>query len=258
MTSNRQFIGLVLWLLAFPVTVGSLGRASQPTAGWKTSAATKRIGSVVRYYEVGEDETGRLVRITGRLGKSRRPPEIERSSEHRGRVAQGESSRSWRRGRLDIVSLVRRAAGRHNIDPNLIYAVIRHESNFDPFAISHKGARGLMQLMPDTASRFGVKDIFDPAENVDGGTRFLRHLLDRYEGDRIRALAAYNAGEAAVERYGGVPPYAETLDYVDRVSRSYVTGEGSVSSKATDSDKGPRIVVRVAPSGAIRFEMEPR
>ena len=115
-----------------------------------------------------------------------------------------------------------------------------------------------MQLMPETARRFGVKDIFDPAENVDGGAKLLRHLLDRYDGDQVRALAAYNAGEAAVERYDGVPPYEETLDYVDRVSRSYAADKRSVTSNAAAADKGPRIVVRVEPSGEIRFETEPR
>ena len=157
-------------------------------------------------------------------------------------------------GRLDIASLVGRAARRHGVDPKLIYAVIRQESNFDPFAVSRKGALGLMQLMPGTARRFGVKDIFDPAENVDGGVKLLRYLLDRYDQDPVRTLAAYNAGEAAVERYDGVPPYEETLDYVDRITRSYAAGRRSAAA----SRKRPRIVVRTDPSGAIRFEMEPR
>jgi soluble lytic murein transglycosylase-like protein len=99
----------------------------------------------------------------------------------------------------------------------LIHAVIRQESGYDPYAVSHKGAKGLMQLMPATAKRFGVKDVFDPAENVQGGVKYLRQLLDRYDGDRRLALAAYNAGEGAVDRFGGVPPYRETQDYVDRI-----------------------------------------
>ena len=103
------------------------------------------------------------------------------------------------------------------MEPELIDAVIRQESGYDPYAVSHKGAKGLMQLMPATAKRFGVKDVFDPAENVQGGVKYLRQLLDRYDGDRRLALAAYNAGEGAVDRFGGVPPYRETQDYVDRI-----------------------------------------
>jgi len=117
----------------------------------------------------------------------------------------------------------------------LIYAVIRQESGYDPYAVSHKGAKGLMQLMPATAKRFGVKDVFDPAENVQGGVKYLRQLLDRYDGDRRLALAAYNAGEGAVDRFGGVPPYRETQDYVDRIvgpSEADTTADTAVEESA--------------------------
>ncbi len=140
---------------------------------------------------------------------------------------------------------------RHNVDTDLIHAVIRQESNYDVFAVSVKGACGLMQLMPGTALRFGVKDIFDPAENVEGGVKYLRHLMDRYEGDRIRALAAYNAGEGAVDRYGGVPPYRETEDYVDRVRRWYGS-LGGISDEVPEED---RVTLSVAPDGTLVFEM---
>jgi soluble lytic murein transglycosylase-like protein len=117
--------------------------------------------------------------------------------------------------------LVERAAAREGLDPALVHAVILVESRYDPVSRSPKGARGLMQLMPATARRFGVRDITDPAQNIDAGTRYLRLLLDRF-GRVELALAAYNAGEEAVERHGRViPPYSETLAYVPRVLSLY-------------------------------------
>ena len=116
-------------------------------------------------------------------------------------------------------SVIYRAARRHEMNPTLVAAVAWAESSFDPEAVSAKGARGLMQVMPDTAGRFGVApaDLFDPESNVDAGTRYLSWLADRFSGDLERILAAYNAGEAAVEEHGGVPPYAETRGFVSRV-----------------------------------------
>ena len=111
------------------------------------------------------------------------------------------------------------AARRHDLDPALVAAVVRAESGFDPRAVSVKGARGLMQLMPATARRFGLRpeQVFDPAANVDAGTRYLAWLLDRFEGELALALAGYNAGEGTVERYGGVPPFRETRGYLEGI-----------------------------------------
>ena len=117
----------------------------------------------------------------------------------------------------DLAEMVEAAARRHNLDPELVRAVVAVESGFRPDAVSPKGAQGLMQLMPGTARSLGVKDAFDPADNLDGGTRHLRALVTRYGGDLKRALAAYNAGEGAVARHGGVPPYPETVAYVRKV-----------------------------------------
>jgi len=117
----------------------------------------------------------------------------------------------------DIATLAAEAARRHSLDPALVAAVVAVESGFRPDAVSPKGAQGLMQLMPATARYLGVKDSLDPVDNLDGGTRYLRGLLTRYNGDVNRALAAYNAGEGAVARHGGVPPYPETLAYVRKV-----------------------------------------
>ena len=115
------------------------------------------------------------------------------------------------------------AAGsqRYRIDADLISSVIRAESNFNPHAISPKGAQGLMQLMPQTASQLGVANPFDPKANVDGGTKYLRELIERYNFDLVKALAAYNAGPQRVEQYGGVPPYRETRAYVARIVRDF-------------------------------------
>jgi soluble lytic murein transglycosylase-like protein len=124
-----------------------------------------------------------------------------------------------------VAALVRRAALETGVDPALLAAVARTESHFDPLARSSAGAAGVMQLMPATAQALGVENPYDPAENVRGGARYLRELLDRF-GDVRRAVAAYNAGPGAVERYGGVPPYAETRRYVARVMDAYRAGGG--------------------------------
>ena len=116
--------------------------------------------------------------------------------------------------------LILRSARNHRVEPALVKAVIAAESNFMPTAVSRVGAQGLMQLMPKTAQELGIDNPFHPAENVEGGTRYLRDMLDRF-GDLERALAAYNAGPEAVDRFDGIPPYPETLKYVTRVLDYY-------------------------------------
>jgi soluble lytic murein transglycosylase-like protein len=121
--------------------------------------------------------------------------------------------------RLDDV--IHDISDRHHLDPDLVNSVIHAESGFNPHAVSPKGARGLMQLMPQTASNMGVSNAFDPSANVEGGTRYLRELLERYNFDLVKALAAYNAGPERVEQYHGVPPYRETRSYVARIVRDF-------------------------------------
>jgi len=123
--------------------------------------------------------------------------------------------------------LISSASGRYNVDPDLIRAVIKTESDFNSNARSNKGAMGLMQLMPDTARLHNVSDAFNPNENVDGGVRHLRLLLERYQGNLELSLAAYNAGAGAVEKHGGIPPYNETREYVRKVLRFYDAFRGT-------------------------------
>jgi len=133
-----------------------------------------------------------------------------------------------------FAKVIRAAADRYRIDADLIHCVIAIESNFDPKAVSPKNARGLMQLMPQTATRYGVKDIFDPEENVDAGARYLRQLMDKYKNLTL-ALAAYNAGPERVDQYGRrVPPYLETMKYVQRIAKSYAKIKAETARQERD------------------------
>lgn len=124
-------------------------------------------------------------------------------------------------GRDSVEKIVREAADRHRVDPALVRAVIETESNWNPKAWSHKGAGGLMQLIPTTAQRYGAYDVFDPQQNIDAGVKHLKWLLERYNGNLDLALAAYNAGEGAVDRAHGVPAFRETRSYVQKVQDAY-------------------------------------
>ena len=196
---------------------------------------------IARRMEVREDaSTGRLVRkVSYHRGASPKQAAIGRHGSGN-KVVQG----------LDLDRLIRDIGSRHDVDPELIHAVIRQESNYDPFAVSPKGALGLMQLLPSTAERFGVKDVFVPAENIQGGVKYLRYLMDRYPRQAALVLAAYNAGEGAVDRYGGIPPYQETQAYVARISERYSPSSEIAPSK-DDETARPRIVASVTPDGMV-------
>jgi soluble lytic murein transglycosylase-like protein len=156
-------------------------------------------------------------------------------------------------GRLERV--VREAAERHQLDPALLRAVIKAESGGDPLAISRKGALGLMQLTPATAEQMGVGNAFDPEQNVDGGARFLRSLLDRYNGDLTKSLAAYNAGTGAVDRFGGVPRYSETRAYVRKVTETYFRPGSDRLSSLWEAPRHP-IRREVEANGRVVFTNE--
>ncbi len=137
-------------------------------------------------------------------------------------MGSGRSLKGFTTGVATVDKLIETAASKYRIDPLLIYSQMHQESSFKLRATSNKGASGLMQLMPATARRFGVTKIYDPAQNIDAGVRYMRWLLDTFDGDVILALAGYNAGEGAVMKYGNsVPPYRETREYVRRISTRY-------------------------------------
>jgi hypothetical protein len=122
---------------------------------------------------------------------------------------------------VSYVNIINSTCERFGVDPSLVHAMVKVESDFNPFAISSKGAMGLMQLMPQTASTLNVRNTFSPHENIEGGVKYLRYLLDRYEGNLSLALAAYNSGETAVKKWGTIPPFKETQDYVKKIMQIY-------------------------------------
>lgn len=150
-------------------------------------------------------------------------------------LAHTRRERRWSTGNSRIDALIKQNGARYGVDPYLIFCVMEQESHFNARAVSPKGARGLMQLMPGTAARFGVKKSFDPAQNIAGGTRYLKLLLERFKGRVDLVLASYNAGEGAVAKFGNrVPPYSETRNYVKRISHRYGKREKSAGT-ATNS-----------------------
>lgn len=165
-----------------------------PVFAASPDASTPRVKTVVR----ADAKTGKLVRtIVLDPGAAAHPPAAPQ-----------------------LETMIDRIAGEQGVEIPLVHSVIRAESNYNPFAISPKGAQGIMQLIPATAKRFGVSDTFDAEDNILGGVRYLRFLLDYYQGDYTKAVAAYNAGEAAVDKYNGVPPFPETRNYVMRVGKN--------------------------------------
>ena len=140
---------------------------------------------------------------------------------------------------FDLTQAVKDASGTYQLDPDLVTSVIRAESGFNVRAVSPKGAQGLMQLMPQTASQLGVRNAFDPQANVEAGTRYLRELLERYNFDLVKALAAYNAGPQRIDQYNGVPPYYETRAYVARIVRDFNKKKLAAKSATAPATKKP-------------------
>jgi Transglycosylase SLT domain len=154
-----------------------------------------------------------------------------------GKSVNGGAAALAQRPSISLDELVNSASERYRLDPDLVNSVIKAESGFNVRAVSPKGAQGLMQLMPGTASELGVQNAFDPQSNVEGGTRYLRELLERYNFDLVKALAAYNAGPQRVEQFGGVPPFNETRRYVRRIVVDF-NKKKTAQEKATGSSKG--------------------
>jgi soluble lytic murein transglycosylase-like protein len=149
---------------------------------------------------------------------------------------------------IDFNSIIEQIAAEHSLHPMLLHSVIKVESNYNPYAVSPKGAMGLMQLMPETARRFAVPDVFNAVDNIRGGAKYLKFLLDLYNGDYRLTLAAYNAGEKAIEKYGNVPPYPETENYVHLVSREIDTAlKAAAVARAAAKPIPPPTAVEVNP-----------
>lgn len=200
-------------------------------------------------------ETVKVVRVDPRTGKLVRSVIVTAKPVAARKAAEDEVSP---RG---INEAVKAIAATQSLPPELVHSVIKVESNYNAQAVSPKGALGLMQLMPETARRFGVSNAFDPVDNIQGGAKYLKYLLDLYKGDYSLALAAYNAGEGAVEKYRSVPPYPETVNYVIQVGRllqknsAAVTPTQPVAPKVADAlPAGPAHIEEVVgPDGTVRY-----
>ncbi len=230
---NRS-AALTIWL-----TLGTLAFSARP--------ASAQIAKVV-------DDGGRRFFINA---NPPRPVKLTATKPHTNIYLPAEASFTGRsRPAMDmdrdgVEKIVREAADRHRMDPALVRAVIQTESNWNPKAYSHKGAGGLMQLIPTTAQRYGAYDVFDPQQNIDAGVKYLRTLLERYNGNLEMALAAYNAGEGAVDRVHGIPSFRETRSYVQRVQDAYFRPG---SGRMADAFINPHAIHRdVSPEGRIIF-----
>jgi hypothetical protein len=142
----------------------------------------------------------------------------------------------------NVIEMIDQIARMYEVEGPLVHSVIRAESNYNPQAVSPKGAMGMMQLIPSTARRFGVRNPFDPKQNIEGGVRYLRFLLDYYKNDYPKTIAAYNAGEGAVDRYQGIPPYAETRSYVYQVAKNLRAARQAEEAKSKTAEKAVELI----------------
>ncbi|PYT24697.1 MAG: hypothetical protein DMG57_27660 [Acidobacteria bacterium] len=232
--------------ILFPVITAGSAIALAASAG-----STTRVMMIVRI----DARTGRLLRAVAPPPRQS-PAKISRTTASAPEITlppAPDPAPSAMRNMVDQI------AQRHEVDRDLVHSVIRIESNYNPYAISEKGALGLMQLDPSTARRFGVSNAMNPAQNVDGGVRYLKYLLEHYKGDRHLALAAYNAGEGSVERFGGVPPYPETRNYVYQVGKKLDEAQEArknaspPANKSLTSDGHNRIHAFVDATGRISY-----
>src|ERR1017187_9872282 len=247
-----RFCSKLVWNIALGAMVGYAGEsAGQPQRTTSIVRADLRSGKLVRSVivtprAVGEQRVGENVIAPRAVPQSPMPPDAPKPAPAFG---------------LD--ETVDRIAAQHSLPPQLIHSVIKVESNYNPRAVSPKGAQGLMQLIPATARRFGVADSFNPMENIQGGAKYLKYLLDLYNNDYALALAAYNAGEAAVARYGAVPPYKETQNYLhlvaDQIKRLNKAAEGAGQAQPVNqpAETAPDALKHMQPimdrDGSVRY-----
>ncbi|MCX6624077.1 MAG: lytic transglycosylase domain-containing protein [Acidobacteria bacterium] len=198
-----------------------------------------RVTSIVR----ADPRSGRLVRSVVVS------PRLIRSKVIRGVVPGPAASSSSNSATTDLGGMVETAAEKYNLDPLLVHSVIEVESNYNPWAVSNKGALGLMQLIPSTARRFGVRNVFDPRDNIEGGVRYLKYLSALFPSDLRLVLAAYNAGEGAVARHNDIPRYPETEQYVYRVGKAY--GKRRAAARKTE-----RVVLPSSPAAPANRPVE--
>jgi len=235
----------------FILVGAAIAGAGEPAT---TGGTAERMVSVVS----ADQRTGRLVRSV--VTTRRDVP--GGTARHAAPVAAAKAQPAQPQSAASIADAVERAAAEHSLPPELIHSVIKVESNYNPAAVSPKGAQGLMQLIPATARRFGVVDAFDPADNIQGGAKYLRYLLDLYSGDYPLALAAYNAGEGAVAKYGTVPPYAETQNYLKSVARELRESapppvvKPPAAPVAAKADETTHVRAVVGDDGALRYVSE--
>ena len=167
-----------------------------------------------------------------------------------------------------LAEMIDSIAARHEVEAPLVHSVIKAESNYNPLAVSPKGAQGIMQLIPATARRFGVENSFDAQQNIEGGVKYLKFLMELYHNDYVKVIAAYNAGEAAVTRYGGIPPYAETRNYVYQVGKNLQSARKVAEAKsaapkvdeskaaAKGEDQPHKIEAVVGPDGKLYYKTQ--
>jgi len=212
------------------------------------ASVAERTTSVVR----ADEKSGHLVRSVAVQPRVVMPVSIDRTEP-------ASTAEPSRQEAAELVAMIDAIAAEQGVEDALVHSVIRAESNYNAHAVSPKGAQGMMQLIPSTARRFGVSNIFDPRENVRGGVKYLKFLLDYYANDYVRAIAAYNAGEAAVDKYNGIPPFAETRNYVYTVARNLKTARErttqatSAPTPAPPAETYKRIEASVGSDGKVYF-----
>jgi soluble lytic murein transglycosylase-like protein len=224
-------------MMAMPLFAASDGTFYAP------GGVTTRVTTVVK----ADEKTGHLVRsavVTPRAVLAQTPD------------AAAEVQAATEAYPAELIELIDRIAAEQGVEDSLVHSVIRAESNYNAYAVSPKGAQGIMQLIPSTAKRFGVGNAFDVRDNVRGGVKYLKFLLDYYQNDYVRTIAAYNAGEAAVDKYNGVPPYSETRNYVYRVAENLKTARARRVVAKPETDKREtykRIETSVGSDGRVYY-----